>query len=104
MFPILTTTLLLTIIRFDEQEPSASFKVGNDVCGLCYSRALVFDETSSETVCSSCGMVVRDNNESLGPEWRIYSGEDIESKSRTGMPTSLALHIWAFLHSYLTQM
>ena len=75
-----------------KQESSASFKVGNDVCGLCDSRALVFDAETSETVCSSCGMVVHDNNESLGPEWRIYSGEDIESKSRTGMPTSLAFH------------
>lgn len=75
-----------------KQEPWASFKVGNDVCGLCDSRALVYDAETSETVCSSCGMVVRDNNESLGPEWRIYSGEDIESKSRTGMPTSLAFH------------
>jgi transcription initiation factor TFIIB len=37
-------------------------------------------------------MVVRDNIESMGPEWRSYSGEDIESKSRTGMPSSLAFH------------
>jgi transcription initiation factor TFIIB len=37
-------------------------------------------------------MVVHDNTESLGPEWRVYSGGDIESKSRTGMPTSLAFH------------
>jgi transcription initiation factor TFIIB len=37
-------------------------------------------------------MVVKDNVESLGPEWRSYSGEDIESKSRTGMPSSLAFH------------
>jgi transcription initiation factor TFIIB len=37
-------------------------------------------------------MVIHDNVESLGPEWRIYSGDDVESKSRTGMPTSLAFH------------
>lgn len=36
-------------------------------------------------------MVVHDNTESMGQEWRVYSG-DIESKSRTGMPTSLAFH------------
>jgi len=53
---------------------------------------LVFDAETSETVCSSCGMVVHDNTESMGPEWRVYSGGDIESKSRTGMPTSLAFH------------
>jgi transcription initiation factor TFIIB len=75
-----------------KQEPATPFKVNNEVCGLCKSRALVFDAETSETVCSLCGMVVRDNNESLGPEWRIYSGDDVESKSRTGMPTSLAFH------------
>jgi transcription initiation factor TFIIB len=37
-------------------------------------------------------MVVKDNIESMGPEWRSYSGDDIESKSRTGMPSSLAFH------------
>src|ERR671933_384850 len=63
-----------------------------DSCSLCDSRALVFDAETSETVCSSCGMVVHDNAESMGPEWRVYSGGDIESKSRTGMPTSLAFH------------
>jgi transcription initiation factor TFIIB len=62
------------------------------MCSLCDSKALVFDAETSETVCSSCGMVVHDNTESMGPEWRVYSGGDIESKSRTGMPTSLAFH------------
>jgi transcription initiation factor TFIIB len=37
-------------------------------------------------------MVLHDNIESLGPEWRIYSSDDVESKTRTGMPTSLAFH------------
>src|ERR671934_2197850 len=63
-----------------------------DVCPLCNSTSIVFDSETSEAVCSSCGMVVKDNIESMGPEWRSYSGEDIESKSRTGMPSSLAFH------------
>ena len=75
-----------------KQEPSPPLNINNEVCRLCDSKALVFDAETSETICSSCGMVIHDNAESLGPEWRIYSGEDIESKSRTGMPTSLAFH------------
>jgi transcription initiation factor TFIIB len=63
-----------------------------DVCALCNSTSIVFDSETSEAICSSCGMVVKDNIESMGPEWRSYSGEDIESKSRTGMPSSLAFH------------
>ena len=74
------------------QQESSQINIGNEICSLCDSKALVFDAETSETVCSSCGMVVHDNTESMGPEWRVYSGGDIESKSRTGMPTSLAFH------------
>jgi len=35
-------------------------------------------------------MVMHDNAESLGPEWRVYSGDD--RGGRTGMPASLAFH------------
>ena len=63
-----------------------------DICGLCNSIAILFDSDTSETVCSKCGVVLQENAESLGAEWGIYSGDDIESKSRTGMPTSLAFH------------
>ena len=63
-----------------------------DSCGLCNSKSIVFDSETSEAICSACGMVVKDNIESMGPEWRSYSGEDAESKSRTGMPSSLAFH------------
>ncbi|MGC2427261.1 MAG: TFIIB-type zinc ribbon-containing protein [Nitrososphaeraceae archaeon] len=75
-----------------KQESSPQLSINNEVCKLCDSKATVFDAETSETVCSSCGMVIHDSTESLGPEWRIYSGDDIESKSRTGMPTSLAFH------------
>ena len=73
-------------------QESSQINIGNEICSLCDSKALVFDAETSETVCSSCGMVVHDNSESMGPEWRVYSGGDMESKSRTGMPTSLAFH------------
>jgi transcription initiation factor TFIIB len=75
-----------------QQEPSSQLNIGDGICSLCDSKALVFDAETSETVCSSCGMVVHDNTESTGQEWRVYSSGDIESKSRTGMPTSLAFH------------
>ena len=77
--------------RLLRQEPEPQL-IKPDSCSLCKSNATVFDAETSETVCSSCGMVIHDNVESLGPEWRIYSGDDVESKSRTGMPTSLAFH------------
>jgi transcription initiation factor TFIIB len=63
-----------------------------EICRNCNGNAVIFDVETSETVCTSCGMVLKDNAESLAPEWTIYSRDDIESKGRTGMPTSLALH------------
>ena len=71
-----------------------SYKLASeaDSCGLCNGKSIVFDSETSEAICSSCGMVVRANIESMGPEWRSYSGDDTESKSRTGMPSSLAFH------------
>lgn len=72
-----------------------SYKLASEppeVCSLCESTSIVFDSETSEAICSSCGMVLKDNVESMGPEWRTYSGEDMESKSRTGMPSSLAFH------------
>ena len=72
-----------------EQEKEFNKK---DICPLCNSTAFVFDSETSETLSSGCGMVIYDNIESLVPEWRNYTGEDMESKCRTGMPMSLALH------------
>lgn len=63
-----------------------------DNCALCGGNAIVYDSEASEAICSSCGMVVHESIESMGPEWRSYSSEDIQSKSRTGMPSSLAFH------------
>jgi len=65
-----------------------------DVCQTCNdSKAMIYDSETNETVCSTCGIVLRDNVQA-SPELRgrKYSQEDIESRSRTGMPTSLAFH------------
>ncbi len=41
--------------------------------------------------CDKCGFVITDKVEESGPEWRPFLNED-ENKSRTGVPTSLAMH------------
>jgi transcription initiation factor TFIIB len=75
-------------LNINEQE----LTLNNEECSLCKSKAVVFDAENSEMVCSECGVVIQDNIESLSPEWRAYSNDDLASKSRTGMPTSLAFH------------
>src|SRR5215472_10408948 len=64
-----------------------------DFCHMCKSsKSILFDPKTSETLCNTCGIVLREKVESSSPEWRPYSQEDIENRGRTGMPTSLAFH------------
>jgi transcription initiation factor TFIIB len=59
----------------------------------------VTDYESGEIICSTCGMVISDKIQSIGPEWRNFeqsgtaiagSTESNTSRQRTGSPISLA--------------
>ena len=59
-----------------------------DVCQTCNdSKAVIFDAETNETLCSSCGIVLRDNVEP-GPELRArkYS-QDIATAGNTSIVT-----------------
>jgi transcription initiation factor TFIIB len=53
---------------------------------------LITDNSTGEISCGNCGFVVGERIEELGPEWRAFSKEEHEDRSRTGIPTSLAMH------------
>jgi transcription initiation factor TFIIB len=59
----------------------------------------ITDYESGEIICSTCGMVISDKIQSVGPEWRNFeqsgtitgsSAESRTSRQRTGSPISLA--------------
>lgn len=50
------------------------------------------DTAGGELFCSSCGYVVMEKIEETGPEWRAFSKEEKDDRSRTGVPASLAMH------------
>ncbi|HYX55523.1 MAG TPA: transcription initiation factor IIB, partial [Nitrososphaeraceae archaeon] len=51
------------------------------------------DSESGEIICRNCGMVMLDNVQESRPEWRSFTTDEVNnSRSRTGMPTSLARH------------
>jgi transcription initiation factor TFIIB len=67
------------------------------ICSICNNdQMLVTDSESGEIICSNCGMVMLDNIEESRPEWRTFAAtttdEANNTRSRTGMPTSLARH------------
>src|SRR5688572_5886019 len=53
---------------------------------------MVTDNSSGEMFCGNCGFVVTERIEETGPEWRAFSKEEHEDRSRAGIPTSLAMH------------
>ena len=53
---------------------------------------MVTDNSSGEMFCGNCGFVLTERIEEMGPEWRAFSKEEHEDRSRAGIPTSLAMH------------
>ena len=64
---------------------------GLERCPSCNKSTLVLDEDSGELVCSTCGIVISENRESGGPEWRSFAN-DGNDKSRVGSGTSITIH------------
>ncbi len=60
-------------------------------CLRCGKKALITDAETGEIFCGSCGFVLSERIESLGPERRSFSDDRI-NRGRTGDGTSLAIH------------
>ncbi len=63
-----------------------------DRCPRCGKGNLVTDTNTGENFCGKCGFVITDKIDESGPEWRSFSKEEHEGRSRAGVPTSLAMH------------
>lgn len=63
-----------------------------DKCPECESANLVHDYDTGETICGDCGLVIQDVMMDEGPEWRAFTQEEKESRSRVGIPTSYSVH------------
>jgi len=66
--------------------------VGKERCPECGSEELIEDYELGEVVCSSCGLVIKVYSINNGPEWRTFSIDDHESRSRVGAPLSYSIH------------
>ena len=63
-----------------------------DKCPKCGKSPMVLDSSGAELFCSNCGLVVKEKIVEAGPEWRSFSNEEKDERSRTGLPTSIAMH------------
>jgi transcription initiation factor TFIIB len=53
---------------------------------------MVTDPESGEIICRNCGIVMLDKIQESRPEWRAFTADDGNDRSRTGTPSSLARH------------
>ena len=61
-------------------------------CPECSGKDLIEDYERGEIVCGVCGLVIRENIMNIGPEWRAFTKQEMEQRSRVGVPFSLTLH------------
>ncbi|MBI5377273.1 MAG: transcription initiation factor IIB [Thaumarchaeota archaeon] len=61
-------------------------------CARCGKNSMLTDNSTGERFCGECGFVITERVEESGPEWRSFSKDEYDDKSRTGSPTSLAMH------------
>jgi len=53
---------------------------------------MLTDNVTGEMFCGGCGFVISERVDETGPEWCSFSKEEYDDRSRTGSPTSLAMH------------
>jgi transcription initiation factor TFIIB len=60
-----------------------------DKCPECSNKNLTRDYEKGEIVCSNCGLIVQENLEDSGPEWRAFDADQREKRARGGAPIKL---------------
>jgi len=75
-----------------ERQDNQTRQMLKDRCPECGGTNLVHDYDTGETICGSCGLVIQDVTMDKGPEWRAFTQEEKESRSRVGIPASYSVH------------
>jgi transcription initiation factor TFIIB len=63
-----------------------------ETCTECGSKDITVDYTRGETICSNCGIVLTSRNIDSGPEWRAFTSEERNKRSRVGSPSTFTVH------------
>ncbi len=61
-------------------------------CPECGSESSVEDISRGERVCAECGLVLSDHRIDTGAEWRAFSSEESDARSRVGAPMRYTVH------------
>ena len=66
--------------------------VAYDSCPSCGSEKTINDVATGDLLCSNCGIVLYQHMIDHGAEWRAFSNDEREKKSRVGAPLTLTMH------------
>ncbi len=66
--------------------------VNDKQCSRCNGTNIFIDMEVGEEICGSCGLVLNDTQINTGPEWRSFSAQEHQSRSRTGPGTSYVIY------------
>ncbi|TXT55251.1 MAG: Transcription initiation factor IIB [Candidatus Thorarchaeota archaeon] len=78
--------------RSDPAKKADRKKSSGFTCPECGGREVVQDLEKGERICASCGLVISDHRIDTGPEWRAFTSDERDARSRTGAPTNYAIH------------
>lgn len=76
----------------DQDTTQQSEEADKRTCDECESTDLIASGDQSEVICAECGLVVEETSLDRGPEWRAFTQEERDTKSRVGAPTTQTMH------------
>jgi transcription initiation factor TFIIB len=76
------------MLRRDSPDYQARDDTAELKCPQCGSTKLVYDPSRGEVICAECGYVMSEREIDLGAEWRAFTPEERERRSRVGAPIS----------------
>ncbi len=70
-------SISLVIVMFGDKDFSRLMRLQKamDKCPRCGKGPMIVDSAGGELFCGSCGFVVKEKIEEVGPEWRAFSKE-----------------------------
>jgi transcription initiation factor TFIIB len=78
--------------KIEKLESETTNDTDTVICPNCSSATVIFDKKRGERVCYECGYVIEEKIIDQGAEWRAYSSEETNERSRVGLPSSFTIH------------
>ncbi len=81
------TKMMNTLTQKNNPQPETESKQIT-TCPACQSNSLIEDIKTGEIICAKCGLVLQEKKYSLQQDWRAYSLQEKQNRSRNGYALS----------------